>query len=139
MGPCANRRPAESPHYSGSVIIARARLRDLCALPPFVLDVLIERTAKSAAGVLYFPVHLEGAPQGEVPALDGILSPQGTAMPRGAASQLPQCVNPNPKTLPDQSRRAPSTFKAEMKMRRLYADSDDCGQGFRLIADSHSN
>src|SRR6202162_1984803 len=55
--PCANRRPAESRHHNGSVIIAGARLRHLCAFQRFVLDITVERTAKSAEGALYVAVQ----------------------------------------------------------------------------------
>src|ERR1700688_636066 len=62
--PCANRRPAESRHHNGSVIIAGARLRHFCACQPFVPYVTVARTAKSGEGVLYVAVHPDGAAQG---------------------------------------------------------------------------
>src|SRR5271169_4267180 len=62
--PCANRRPAESRHRNGTVIIAGARLRHLCACQPFVLHVTMARTAKSGEGALYVAVHPDGAAQG---------------------------------------------------------------------------
>ena len=62
--PCANRHPAESRHHNGSVIIAGARLRHLCACQPFVLHVTVARTAKSGEGALYVAVHPDGAAQG---------------------------------------------------------------------------
>src|ERR1700693_2250875 len=40
----------EGRHYNGCVIIAGARLRNLCAFHRFVLDVTVERPAKSAEG-----------------------------------------------------------------------------------------
>src|ERR1700693_1248492 len=67
--PCANRRPAESRHHNGSVIIAGARLRHLCAFQRFVLDITVERTAKSAEGALYVAVQPDHAPQSGLPAL----------------------------------------------------------------------
>src|ERR1700688_3516549 len=67
--PCANRRPAESRHHNGSVIIAGARLRHLCAFQRFVLDVTVERTAKSAEGALYVAVQPDRAPQSGLPHL----------------------------------------------------------------------
>src|ERR1700730_5439693 len=68
-GPCANRRPAESRHHNGSVIIAGARLRHLCAFQRFVLDITVERTAKSAEGALDVAVQTDRAPQSGLPAL----------------------------------------------------------------------
>ena len=62
--PCANRRPAESRHHNGSVIIAGAGLRHLCACQPFVLHVTVARAAKSGEGALYVAVHPDGAAQG---------------------------------------------------------------------------
>jgi hypothetical protein len=62
--PCANRRPAESRHHNGSVIIAGARLRHLCACQPFVLHVTVARTAGYGEGALYVAVHPDGAAQG---------------------------------------------------------------------------
>jgi hypothetical protein len=67
--PRANRRAAESRHYNGCVIIAGARLRNLCAFHRFVLDVTVERTAKSAERALSVAVHPDGASQGGLPAL----------------------------------------------------------------------
>src|ERR1700686_3795428 len=66
--PCANRRPAESRHHNGSVIIAGARLRHLCAFQSFVLDITVERTAKSAEGAFYVAVQPDRAPQSGLPA-----------------------------------------------------------------------
>ena len=50
--------------------LAGARLRNLCAFHRFVLDVTVERTAKSAeGGALSVAVHPDGASQDGLPAL----------------------------------------------------------------------
>jgi len=59
--PCAKRRPVESRHHNGSVIIAGARLRHLCACPLLVLHLTVARTAKSGEGALYVAVHPDRA------------------------------------------------------------------------------
>ena len=58
----ANRRPGESRHHHGSVIVAGARPRHLCACHPFVLHVSVARTAKSGEGAV--AVHPDGAAHG---------------------------------------------------------------------------
>ena len=58
----ANRRPGESRHHHGSVIVAGARPRHLCACHPFVLHVSVARTAQSGEGAV--AVHPDGAAHG---------------------------------------------------------------------------
>lgn len=90
--PWANRRAAESRHYNGCVIIAGAQLRNLCAFHRFVLDVTVERTAKSAERVLSVAVHPDGPSQGGLPAL-----PRFTGMhARDCAPTAADGISPRP-------------------------------------------